>query len=132
MAGADKADSQWEGKLRDTVLKSTVYHPAKITYTVKHKYQPDFMVARPDMYKDNIITYIEAKGRFRDSSEASKYKWIRDNLPLGAELVFLLHTPSLPMPNAKLRKCGTKQSHKEWCERNKFRWFDENTIKEIL
>lgn len=132
MAGAAKADSKWEGKLRDTVLKDTVYHPNKIDYRVKHTYSPDFMVVRGDMYKDNIVTYIEAKGRFRDSTEASKYKWIRESLPAGTELVFLFHSPHKPMPHAKTRKDGTKQTHAEWAERNGFRWFDEDTIKEIL
>jgi hypothetical protein len=88
MAGAAKADSKWEGKLRDTVLKDTVYHPNKLSYSVDHKYEPDFMIYNKTMYADCIVTYIEAKGRFRDSVEASKYKWIRESMPKGSELLF--------------------------------------------
>lgn len=123
MAGAAKADSKWEGKLRDTVLKGTEYHPDKLPYTIEHNYTPDFK-------HGNI--YIEAKGRFRDSAEASKYKWIAASLPPPLRLVFLFHSPHKPMPHAKARKDGTKQTHAEWAERNGFRWFDEETIKEIL
>lgn len=138
MAGAAKADSKWEGKLRDTVLKDTEYHPDKISYSVEHTYTPDFLIKK----RNRALTengsakicniYIEAKGRFRESSEASKYKWIRDSLPDGDKLVFLFHSPHKPMPHAKTRKDGTKQTHAEWAERNNFRWFDEDTIKELL
>ena len=128
MAGAAKADSKWEGKLRDTVLKDAEYHPEKIPYTIEHKYEPDFMIGK---FSESVI-FIEAKGRFRDSAEASKYKWVRESLNNNEELVFLFHTPHKPMPHAKARKDGTKQTHAEWAERNGFRWFDEETIKEIL
>ena len=40
--------------------------------------------------------------------------------------------PTLAKPHEKVRKDGTKRSHAEWAEKNNFRWFDEDTIKEIL
>ena len=36
--------------------------------------------------------------------------------------------PSAPMPNAKLRKDGTKRTHGEWATLNKFRWYTEATL----
>jgi len=117
------ADSKWEGKLRDGILKCCEHHPEKIPYTVSHTYTPDFKIG-------NIL--IESKGRFMDSSEASKYKWIREHLPDGVELVFLFMKHTTPMPHAKKRKDGTKRTHSEWADKNNFRWFTEETIEEIL
>ena len=117
------ADSKWEGELAHGILKDCEHHPDKIPYTIDHNYTPDFKVG-------NI--YIEAKGRFLDSSEASKYVWIRKKLPEGTELVFLFYNPKTPMPHARKRKDGTKRSHAEWADKNEFRWFTEETIEEIL
>ena len=117
------ADSKWEGELRDGVLKKCEHHPSKIPYVIEHNYTPDFK------HKD---IYIEAKGRFMDSSEASKYIWIRKRLKKNEELVFLFMKPNTPMPHAKKRKDGTKRTHAEWAEKNNFRWFTEETIEEIL
>ncbi|QEG09194.1 endonuclease I [Vibrio phage Phriendly] len=113
----------WEADLRDTVLAGCEYHPAKIDYVVPHKYEPDFRAG-------NIL--IECKGRFRDSTEARKYIFIREALPLEKELVFLFYNPETPMPFAKKRKDGTKQSHKEWAEKHNFKWYTKETIKEII
>ena len=98
----------------------------KVQYTIPHKYTPDFIT--PD---GKIL--IEAKGRFVDSAEASKYKWIREVLPEGVELVFLFYNYKTPMPGAKTRKkCGTKRTHGEWAETNGFRWYTKASIGEIL
>lgn len=124
MAGAAKADSKWEGKLRDTLLSECDYHGGKIPYFVEHTYEPDFT-------SGNII--IEAKGRFRERSEATKYIWVRNSLEgSGRELVFLFYNPYTAFPHAKVRKNGTKMTHAEWADKNGFRWFTEQTIKEIL
>lgn len=121
--GAQKADSKWEGELRDTVLKSCDYHPDRIPYTIEHTYQPDFKTGE---------ILIEAKGRFMDSSEAAKYVWVRKALPEGVELIFLFYNPETPMPNAKVRKDGTKRTHREWAVKNNFRWFTKDNIREVL
>ena len=67
-----------------------------------------------------------------DSTEAAKYVWIRKRLKKNEELVFLFMKPNTPMPHARKRKDGTKRTHAEWAEKNNFRWFTEETIKEIL
>lgn len=115
-------DSKFEKELCEGVLKDLEYHPKKIDYQVHHTYTPDFK------YR-NI--YIEVKGRFMDSTEARKYKFIRDYLKTNEELVFLFQHPTKPMPHAKARQDGTKQTHAEWADKNGFRWFDKDSISEI-
>ena len=73
-------DSKWEYTLHQTLLKSWNHHTDKVPYIVEHKYEPDFI-------KDKIL--IEAKGRFWDHAEYSKYIWIRKSLPATMELIFL-------------------------------------------
>lgn len=124
MAGAAKADSKWEGKLRDTIFKDLDWQGEKVDYIIPHKYTPDFV-------KGNIL--IETKGRFRDSAEARKYKHIREALDdMGKALVFVFYKPETPMPHAKKRKDGTKQTHAEWADKNGFLWYTEETVKELL
>jgi hypothetical protein len=124
------ADSKWEADLRDGVLKDTNFKYSKIKYSIDHIYNPDFT------YQNSVkglITYVEAKGRFLDISEASKYIWIRQYLSKNhEELIFLFYNPETPMPNAKKRKDGTKRTHREWAEKNNFKWFTEHTILEYL
>lgn len=88
-----------------------------------HTYTPDFMIEM-----DGGLIYIESKARFRDMAEANKYIYIRHSLNIFDELVFLFLKPDLPMPNAKVRKDGSKRSHADWAEANNFRWFTEKTI----
>jgi len=114
-------DSKWEYTLHQTVLKSWNHHTDKISYVVEHKYEPDFV-------KDKIL--IEAKGRFWDHAEYSKYIWIRKSLPDTMELIFLFQKPYAPMPGAKKRKDGTKRTHAEWAEANEFTWYSEETLPE--
>ena len=71
---------------------------------------------------------LEAKGRFWDYAEFSKYIWVAKVLPADTELVFLFANPSAPMPQAKRRKDGTKRSHGEWASANNFRWYSEDSI----
>ena len=122
-------DSKFEKELNEGVLSHCEYHNSgTYEYTISHKYHPDFTWTSPE----GVIYLIESKGRFEDTSEASKYRHIRDHLPEGVELVFLFQHPKTAMPRAKLRKDGTKATHCEWAERHKFRWFDKETIKEIF
>ena len=71
---------------------------------------------------------LEAKGRFWDYAEYSKYIWVAKVLPPDTELVFLFANPNAPMPAAKRRKDGTKRSHGEWATANDFKWFSEDSI----
>ena len=113
--------SKWEYLLHQGVLKSWDHHTDKIPYVVQHNYEPDFI-------KDKVL--IEAKGRFWDHAEYSKYIWIRKSLPDTMELVFLFQKPYSPMPGAKKRKDGTKRTHAEWAEANNFKWYTEETLPE--
>lgn len=126
-------DSKLEHRLHTTALRSCQHHPSKqdlIKYSVPHTYEYDFMVEL-----DDKIYIIETKGRFRDSSEASKYKYVNEYLTqwdlfkespsTDIELIFIFEKASTPFPFAKTRKDGTKQSHGEWASKNGFRWLCE-------
>tara|TARA_R100000458_G_C8257301_1_gene233265 strand:- start:16 stop:429 length:414 start_codon:yes stop_codon:yes gene_type:complete len=116
-------DSMWEHKLHKGVLKNWKHHTNHVEYVIKKKYEPDFV-------KGNIL--LEAKGRFWDHAEYSKYVWIREALPDTIELVFLFQKPYSPMPGATKRKDGTKRTHAEWAETNDFKWYTEETLPEEL
>ena len=116
-------DSGWEYTLHQDVLSKWSHHSDKIPYVIEHKYEPDFTKTI------NCVEYLlEAKGRFWDYNEYNKYVWIRKSLKPNQELVFLFSSPSSPMPQAKRRKDGSKRSHAEWAEKNKFRWYSEHTL----
>ena len=116
-------DSKWEFDIHQTILKDWMHHGEKIVYVVKHKYEPDFV----KMFNNKIVL-LEAKGRFWDYAEYSKYIHIREALPKDYELVFLFQKPFSPMPQAKKRKDGTKRTHAEWAEKNNFTWYSEDTL----
>ena len=116
-------DSNWEYELHSGILDGWSFHTDKVPYTVEHNYHPDFI---REVEGKKIL--LEAKGRFWDYAEFSKYIWISKTLPEDTELVFLFANPSAPMPQAKRRKDGTKRSHGEWASANNFRWFSEDTI----
>ena len=116
-------DSNWEYELHSGILDGWSFHTDKVPYTVSHNYHPDFL-----RVIDGKKILLEAKGRFWDYAEFSKYIWISKTLPEDTELVFLFANPSAPMPQAKRRKDGTKRSHGEWASANNFRWFSEDSI----
>ena len=116
-------DSAWEFDMHQSLLKDWKHHYDKIDYIVRHKYEPDFVKTI-----DDTTILLEAKGRFWDYAEYSKYIHVRDALPNNMELVFLFQKPFAPMPQAKKRKDGTKRTHAEWAEKNNFKWYSENTL----
>ena len=116
-------DSNWEYELHNGILSDWDFHTEKIDYVIEHFYAPDFIRS----FQGKVIL-LEAKGRFWDSAEYNKYKWIKKVLPKYMELVFLFANPSAPMPGAKRRKDGTKRTHAEWATANGFRWFSEDSI----
>ena len=118
-------DSLWEYGVHQDLLGDWKHHWETIEYVVKHNYEADFV-----REFDGKIVLLEAKGRFWDYAEYSKYIWIRDALPQNMELVFLFQKPYSAMPGAKVRKDGTKRTHAEWAETNNFRWFSEETLPE--
>ena len=125
-------DSWLEYRLHESALKDAEHHCSKedrIVYSVPHTYEYDFIFEC-----DHVAYVVEAKGRFRDSNEARKYIHIRDALfkwnlenksCRKAELLLIFENSSTPMPFAKKRKDGTKQTHGEWATRNGFRWLCE-------
>ena len=117
-------DSRWEYDIHKSILKKWEHHKSEvIQYTVTHTYEPDFVktIGRK-------VILLEAKGRFWDYAEYSKYVWIRKSLPKHVELVFLFQKPYSPMPQTKKRKDGTKRTHAEWAEKNNFKWYSEETL----
>ena len=116
-------DSGFEYDLHCGPLKGCTLHPDPIDYTIERKYQADFV--HPS--EDNLL--IEAKGRFRDNSEATKYIWFSKSNP-EYRLVFIFSDSNKPMPGAKPRKTrnGTKMSHGEWAEKNGFEYYDIHNI----
>lgn len=116
-------DSMLEYNLHQDQLKGYDHHPEPIAYVSHHVYEADFV----DPDEPNIL--IESKGRFVDKNSASKMLWVRKSNP-DKEIVFIFEKPETPMPFAKKRKDGTKQSHGEWATKNGFRWFTPDTIPE--
>jgi hypothetical protein len=68
-------DSKWEHTLHETVLQGWQHHWELIPYIVKHKYEPDFV---KEINGKTIL--LEAKGRFWDYPEYSKYIHIRNSI----------------------------------------------------
>ena len=118
-------DSLWEYGVHQDLLGDWKHHWETIEYVVKHNYEADFV-----REFDGKIVLLEAKGRFWDYAEYSKYIHIRNALPEYMELVFLFQKPFSPMPGAKVRRDKTKRTHAEWAEKNNFRWFSEETLPE--
>jgi len=116
-------DSKWEKTLHDTVLKGWEHHGKTYPYIVEHTYHPDFFKKI-----GNKLYIVEAKGRFWDFQEHSKYVWAAKMLPKDVELIFIFANPSAPMPASKRRKDGTKRSHAEWANSHNFRWFSAESF----
>ena len=119
-------DSRWEYDIHQSILKDWAHHNSNIDYTVSHTYKTDFVKTI-----NGKIILLEAKGRFWDYAEYSKYIWIRKALTEAVgefELVFLFSSPHSPIPQAKRRKDGTKRSHAEWADKNNFLWYNEDNL----
>lgn len=111
-------DSLFEKEIHERLLQDARFHDKqdRVDYQVPHYYEPDFVLERGEK-----VYYIETKGRFRDSAEARKYLFVRENLPENAELVFIWERAGVAFPFAKKRKDGTKATHAEWADKNGFR-----------
>lgn len=117
-------DSRFEYDLHKKELKGWKYHPTeKLNYVVRKTYEPDFIYET-----ENDCLLVEVKGHFRTREEASKYIHIREALEESgykgkkAEIIFLFQNADKPMPFAKKKKDGTKQTHGEWASKNGFRY----------
>jgi len=123
-------DSWLEYDLANGPLKEAQHHPHKtelINYSVPHTYAYDFMFIH-----NNHMYLCEAKGRLRDSADGRRYHYVKDSIEDwhvfkesgcdSIEFFFLFENSKTPMPFAKKRKDGTKQSHGEWASRYNYRW----------
>lgn len=123
-------DSLFEKQIHERLLPNARFHNKedKVSYSVPHTYEPDFVLD-----KDGKRFYIETKGRFRDSTEARKYLFVRENLPENSELVFVWEKGNTPFPFSKRRKDGTRANHEEWANKNGFRnWIQTEFREELL
>ena len=122
-------DSLLEKSLHETVLKDCEFHQEPvIPYTVPHTYEPDFVYI-----KDGKKFLIEAKGRFQDSSDARRYLFIRESLPTGVELIFLMQKSGTAFPFSRKRKDGSRATHEEWFDKHGFRhWNQYNFSLDLL
>jgi len=100
------------------VLKEFDYEPFTIPYTISRSYRPDFV-------DSSGLFLVECKGYFRDG-DTKKYTSIRDSLPEGQELVFVLM-----QPNKKIRK-GAKMTMSEWCDKEDLLWYTIDTLQELI
>ena len=100
------------------VLKEFDYEPFTVPYTISRSYRPDFV-------DSSGLSLVECKGYFRDG-DTKKYTSIRDSLPEGQELVFVLM-----QPNKKIRK-GAKMTMSEWCDKEGLLWYTIDTLQELI
>ena len=100
------------------ILKEFNYEPFTIPYTIARSYRPDFVDV-------SGLYLIECKGYFRDG-DTKKYTSIRDSLPEGQELIFVLM-----QPNKKIRK-GAKMTMAHWCDKEGILWYNIDTLQELI
>ena len=100
------------------VLKGFEYEPFTIPYVIHRNYRPDFVHAASG-------TVVECKGFFRDG-DTKKYTSVRDSLPKGQQLVFVLMHP-----NKKIRR-GAKMTMAEWCDKEGIMWYTIDTLQELI
>jgi len=100
------------------ILQEFDYEPFTIPYTISRSYRPDFVDV-------SGLYLIECKGYFRDG-DTKKYTSIRDSLPEGQELIFVLM-----QPNKRIRK-GAKMTMAQWCDKEGILWYNIDTLQELI
>jgi len=100
------------------VLQGFEYEPITIPYVINRNYRPDFVHAATG-------TVVECKGFFREG-DTKKYTSVRDSLPKGQQLVFVLMHP-----NKKIRR-GAKMTMAEWCDKEGITWYTIDTLQELI
>ena len=100
------------------ILQEFNYEPFTIPYTIFRSYRPDFVDV-------SGLYLIECKGYFRDG-DTKKYTSIRDSLPEGQELIFVLM-----QPNKRIRK-GAKMTMAQWCDKEGILWYNIDTLQELI
>jgi len=113
--------SIFRSKFEETVakvLRGFEYEPITIPYVINRNYRPDFVHAATG-------TVVECKGFFREG-DTKKYTSVRDSLPEGQQLVFVLMHP-----NKKIRR-GAKMTMAEWCDKEGIVWYTIDTLQELI
>jgi Phage endonuclease I. len=100
------------------ILKEFDYEPFTVPYTIERSYRPDFV-------HNASGVLVECKGYFRDG-DTKKYTSVRDSLPEGQTLVFVLM-----QPNKKIRK-GAKMTMSQWCDKENILWYTIETLQELI
>ena len=100
------------------ILKDFDYEPFTVPYVISRSYRPYFV-------HNASGTLVECKGYFRDG-DTKKYTSVRDSLPEGQELVFVLMSP-----NKKIRK-GAKMTMAQWCDKEGILWYNIETLQELI
>jgi hypothetical protein len=100
------------------ILKDFDYEPFTVPYTIERTYRPDFVHSSSGVL-------VECKGYFRDG-DTKKYTSVRDSLPTGQQLVFVLM-----QPNKKIRK-GAKMTMSQWCDKEGILWYSLDTLQELI
>ena len=100
------------------ILKDFDYEPFTVPYTIERTYRPDFVHGASGVL-------VECKGYFRDG-DTKKYTSVRDSLPTGQQLVFVLM-----QPNKKIRK-GAKMTMSQWCDKEGILWYSLDTLQELI
>ena len=100
------------------ILKDFDYEPFTVPYTIERTYRPDFVHSASGVL-------VECKGYFRDG-DTKKYTSVRDSLPTGQQLVFVLM-----QPNKKIRK-GAKMTMSQWCDKEGILWYSLDTLQELI
>ena len=100
------------------ILKDFDYEPFTVPYTIERTYRPDFVHSASGVL-------VECKGYSRDG-DTKKYTSVRDSLPTGQQLVFVLM-----QPNKKIRK-GAKMTMSQWCDKEGILWYSLDTLQELI
>lgn len=100
------------------ILKEFDYEPFTVPYTIERSYRPDFVHSASGVL-------VECKGYFRDG-DTKKYTSVRDSLPEGQTLVFVLM-----QPDKKIRK-GAKMTMSQWCDKENILWYTIETLQELI
>jgi hypothetical protein len=118
----DRPKSQFRSFFEEDVAKvlkkGFEYEPFTVPYTVHRRYCPDFVHTASG-------TLVECKGFFREG-DTKKYTSVRDCLPEGQRLVFVLMKPE-----KKVRK-GAKLTMAQWCDKEGILWYDISTLQELI
>ncbi len=112
-----KFRSNFEAAVAET-LEGFEYEPFTVPYVMHRKYCPDFVHSASG-------TLVECKGFFREG-DTKKYTSVRDSLPEGQTLVFVLMNPT-----KKVRK-GSKITMAACCTKQNIKWYSLNTIEELV